>query len=89
VVYPSEFIGRPFGSVNGQGVTALTDAQICVFNRRDFDAFAREHPALEHKLLDRTLAELDRTRRWMLPRDTNRRVLRQTCKKWRRPRNGP
>lgn len=66
VVYPSEFIGRPFGSVNGQGVTALTDAQICVFNRRDFDAFAREHPALEHKLLDRTLAELDRTRRWML-----------------------
>ena len=26
VVYPSEFIGRPFGSVNGQGVTALTDA---------------------------------------------------------------
>lgn len=66
VVYPSEFIGRPFGTVNGQGVTALTDAQICVFNRRDFDAFAREHPALEHKLLDRTLAELDRTRRWML-----------------------
>ena len=66
VVYPSEFIGRPFGTVNGQGVTALTNARICVFNRRDFDAFAREHPALEHKLLDRTLAELDRTRRWML-----------------------
>lgn len=34
--------------------------------RRDFDAFAREHPALEHKLLERTLGELDRTRRWML-----------------------
>ncbi len=66
VVYPSEFIGRPFGTTNGHGVTALTDARICVFNRRDFDAFARQHPALEHKLLDRTLAELDRTRRWML-----------------------
>jgi CRP/FNR family transcriptional regulator len=37
-----------------------------VFNRRDFDAFAREHPKLEHKLLERTLGELDRTRRWML-----------------------
>lgn len=37
-----------------------------MFSRRDFDAFAREHPALEHKLLDRTLDELDRTRRWML-----------------------
>ena len=66
VVYPSDFIGRPFGSTTGHGVTALTDARVCVFSRRDFDAFAREHPALEHKLLQRTLAELDRTRRWML-----------------------
>lgn len=66
VVYPSDFIGRPFGSTTGHGVTALTDARVCVFSRKDFDAFAREHPGLEHKLLQRTLAELDRTRRWML-----------------------
>ncbi len=66
VVYPSDFIGRPFGSTSGHGVTALTEARVCVFSRRDFDAFAREHPALEHKLLQRTLGELDRTRRWML-----------------------
>lgn len=66
VVYPSDFIGRPFGGATGHGVTALTDAKVCVFSRRDFDAFARSHPALEHKLLERTLGELDRTRRWML-----------------------
>jgi CRP/FNR family transcriptional regulator len=66
VVYPSEFIGRPFGGTSAQDVTALTDARICVFARKDFDAFAREHPKLEHKLLERTLAELDRTRHWML-----------------------
>jgi len=66
VVYPSDFIGRPFGGTAGHGVTALTDARVCVFSRRDFDAFAREHPGLEHKLLERTLGELDRTRRWML-----------------------
>jgi CRP/FNR family transcriptional regulator, anaerobic regulatory protein len=66
VVYPSDFIGRPFGSTTGHGVTALTDARVCVFSRKDFDRFAREHPALEHKLLQRTLGELDRTRRWML-----------------------
>lgn len=66
VVYPSEFIGRPFGGTTSHGVTALTDARVCIFNRSDFDAFARSHPALEHKLLERTLAELDRTRRWML-----------------------
>ena len=66
VVYPSDFIGRPFGPTTFHGVTALTDARVCLFGRSDFDAFARAHPALEHKLLERTLAELDRTRRWML-----------------------
>ena len=37
-----------------------------MFYRADFDRFAREHPRLEHRLLERTLSELDRTRRWML-----------------------
>jgi CRP/FNR family transcriptional regulator len=66
VVYPSDFLGRPFGGTTNHGVTALTDARVCVFSRKDFDGFARLHPELEHKLLQRTLGELDRTRRWML-----------------------
>ena len=66
VVYPSDFIGRPFGATTRHSVTALTDARVCVFPRADFDRFASEHPGLEHKLLQRTLAELDRTRSWML-----------------------
>ena len=37
-----------------------------MFQRADFDRFAREHSRLEHKLLERTLGELDRTRRWMV-----------------------
>ncbi|MCB2087000.1 MAG: Crp/Fnr family transcriptional regulator [Sphingomonadaceae bacterium] len=64
--YPSDFLGRPFGQTTPYGVEALTDAHVCVFQRSDFDRFAREHPKLEHKLLERTLTELDRTRRWML-----------------------
>ncbi len=44
----------------------LPKSTVCVFHRADFDRFAREHPRLEHKLLERTLSELDRTRRWML-----------------------
>lgn len=66
VVYPSDFIGRPFGPKSGHSVTALTDSRVCIFARSDFDRFANEHPALEHKLLRRTLDELDRTRSWML-----------------------
>jgi CRP/FNR family transcriptional regulator len=66
VAYASDFIGRPFGSTSRASVVALTDARVCVFARHDFNGFAREHPALEHKLLERTLAELDRTRGWMM-----------------------
>ena len=66
VVYPSDFIGRPFGATTNHSVTALTEAKVCLFARADFDRFAHEHPALEHKLLKRTLDELDRTRSWML-----------------------
>lgn len=66
VVYPSDFIGRPFGNNSQHTVTALTDARVCSFTRRAFDGFAREHPELEHKLLERTLIELDRARNWML-----------------------
>ena len=66
LVYPSDFVGRPFGQITPYGVQALTEAEVCVFQRTDFDRFAREHPRLEHKLLERTLRELDRTRRWML-----------------------
>jgi CRP/FNR family transcriptional regulator, anaerobic regulatory protein len=66
VVYPSDFIGRPFGATSNHSVTALTEAKVCLFARTDFDRFAHEHPALEHKLLKRTLDELDRTRSWML-----------------------
>ena len=66
VAYPSDFIGRPFGQTSAASVVALTDARVCVFARNDFDRFAREHPELEHKLLERTLAELDRTRSWMM-----------------------
>lgn len=66
VAYPSDFIGRPFGQTTRASVVALTDARVCVFARSDFDRFAREHPSLEHKLLERTLTELDRTRSWMM-----------------------
>lgn len=66
VVYPSDFIGRPFGATSNHSVTALTQAKVCVFSRSDFDRVAGENQALEHRLLQRTLDELDRSRKWML-----------------------
>lgn len=66
IVFPSDFIGRPFGRDCHQTVTALTPATVCVFSRAAFDSFAGEHCDVESALLRRTLDELDRARRWML-----------------------
>jgi CRP/FNR family transcriptional regulator, anaerobic regulatory protein len=66
IAYPSDFIGRPFGRTTSHSVVALSDAKVCTFPRSAFDRFAAEHPDLEHKLLQRTLTELDRSRHWMV-----------------------
>ncbi len=66
IAYPSDFIGRPFGRRTSHSVTALSDAKVCLFTRAEFDAFAKDHPELEHDLLQRTLRELDRARSLML-----------------------
>lgn len=66
VAYPSDFIGRPYGSQNRQTITAITDVRLCAFSRVDFERFSAQHPDLEHKILQRTLTELDRARQWML-----------------------
>lgn len=66
IVFPSDFIGRPFGKESPYSVTAMTDAEVCIFNRNAFDDFASDHPDLQQKLLRRTLDELDRARHWMM-----------------------
>lgn len=66
MAYPSDFIGRPFGSESPYNVTALTDSRLCVFSRAVFDRFASKHPGMEHRLLQRFLSDLDHARKWML-----------------------
>lgn len=66
IMFPSDFIGRPFGPTTAHSIVALTNTRVCTFPRSAFDEFAGEHPELEHKLLRRTLTELDRTRQWMM-----------------------
>jgi CRP/FNR family transcriptional regulator len=66
LLFPSDFLGRPFGDTQQQSITALTAATVCVFRRGAFDTFSGTHDGVERALLDRTLQELDRARRWML-----------------------
>ena len=57
VAYPADFIGRPFGERVPYTVTAITDVRVRSFQRAGFEKFAQEHPKLEHKTLERTLAD--------------------------------
>jgi CRP/FNR family transcriptional regulator len=65
VASASDFTGRPFGPTTPYGARALSDVQVCAFPRDGFDAFALRHPKFAQRLLERTLRQLDRTRRWM------------------------
>jgi len=66
LAFPADFIGRPFQDHVKHTITALTDTKICSFSRSGFEQFAHDHPNLEHKVLERTLDELDQARDWML-----------------------
>lgn len=65
LLYPGDFIGRPFDTASDHDVVALTDVELCVFPRAVFERALADHQRMEHLLLQRTLAELDRARRWL------------------------
>lgn len=66
LLYPADFIGRPYAETVDHDVVALTDAEVCTFSRTPFERVLADNPALERQLLQRTLAELERSRRWLL-----------------------
>ena len=66
IAYASDFVGRPGGGGSACSVTALGPAELCLFPKAGFEALAGRYPALQRALLERTLADLDRARRFML-----------------------
>lgn len=66
LLFPGDFIGRPFSSEAPFDVVAVTDVRICAFQRSRFEGFIREMPTLEQRLLQMTLDELDSARDWMV-----------------------
>lgn len=66
LAYPGDFIGRPFAASDNHDVIALTDVELCVFPRAAFERSIAEHGRMERLLLQRTLAELDRARGWLV-----------------------
>ncbi len=62
LLYPSDFVGRPFAEQIDYDITALTDAELCVFPREPFERVLADHAGMERLLLQRVLAALDEAR---------------------------
>ncbi len=62
LLYPADFVGRPFADQVDYNVTALTDAELCVFPREPFERVLADHARMERLLLQRVLAALGEAR---------------------------
>jgi len=65
LLFPSDFLGRPFGA-GGYAAEAASAVELCCFGRRQFENLMHEWPGLKQIFLERTLDEIDAAREWML-----------------------
>lgn len=69
LLFPSDFIGGPMNETHPDEpytIEAVSPLDLCIFPREGFEALLSRYPALERKLLDRTLSELQLAREWMV-----------------------
>lgn len=58
LVHPSGFVGEMFAPVAHHDIVALTDSELCVFGRREYEAAVDRFPALAKALLRRSAEDL-------------------------------
>lgn len=66
LLYPADFVGQPYVEDAPFTVTALTDAELCLFPRKPFEQVLEDHVRMERLLLQRTFAALTEARGRML-----------------------
>lgn len=66
LLFPSDFLGRPFKAGSGFVAEAATPVELCCFNRQPFEALMHEWPSLKQLFLERTLDDVEAAREWML-----------------------
>jgi len=66
LLFPSDFLGRPFKTTSPYAAEAATDVALCCYNRGHFERLLAEQPGLKQLLLERTLDAVDASHEWML-----------------------
>ncbi|MEO0487512.1 MAG: Crp/Fnr family transcriptional regulator [Pseudomonadota bacterium] len=66
LLFPSDFLGGTSKDSEPCSIEAASEIELCLFPRDKFRALLDTHPMLEHRLLKRTLNELQVARDWMV-----------------------
>lgn len=64
--FAPDFLGRMYGLHNTVNAEAASEVQLCRIPKSALEKLVRDNPALEHRLLEQTLRELDDARDWMV-----------------------
>jgi CRP/FNR family transcriptional regulator, anaerobic regulatory protein len=66
LLFPSDFLGRPFRASGDYAAEAATEVELCCFSRQHFESLLHQWPDLKQLFLERTLDAVDAAREWML-----------------------
>lgn len=64
--FAPDFLGRLYGRQNRLSAQAASDVDLCLIPKSALEKLVAENPALEHRLFEQTLRELDEARDWMV-----------------------
>jgi CRP/FNR family transcriptional regulator len=66
ILFSPDFLGRALGRTNACFAEAATEVELCSYPAGAFTSLMKRYPALEHRLYEKTLDELDAARDWMV-----------------------
>ncbi|WP_045391022.1 Crp/Fnr family transcriptional regulator [Falsirhodobacter sp. alg1] len=64
--FAPDFMGRLFSRESVVSMEAASDVELCRVSKGALERMIAENPALEHRLMQQTLRELDEARDWMV-----------------------
>lgn len=63
---PADSLGSLYSGPSHDSAECVTDATLCCFPRKQFEAVLKAHPELEHRLYLQAMTDLDHAREWIL-----------------------
>ncbi len=64
--FAPDFLGRLYGDENQIGAEAASSVDLCRIPKSALESLVKTNPALEHRLMQQVLRELDEARSWMV-----------------------